>query len=362
VPCEHAERHDRRVLGRSDSAAIEAPCVLALAPPSAPDRRSVILKRVPDLARRSVEIIREHQSTSGAFPASPAFPAYRFCWLRDGSFIADAISAAGERESAEAFFGWCARVVEARRDRLAAGERLHARYRLDGRDDESEWPRLQHDGYGLWLWALDRHAERHGADVSYLEPAAELTADYLERVWREPCVDWWEERDGVHAATLGSIAVGLARRRPDTVAEARAAAHEAAPRERFDASHLVLVPPFGNWDADVAGRVRTELLSPGGGVYRYRGDTYYGGGEWLLLTAMLGLAEAARGETGSARERLAWIAARATPEGDLPEQAQDQLQAPEHFGAWVERWGPPASPLLWSHAMYLLLVALDAAA
>ena len=39
-------RNDRGVLGRIESAAIKAPCVLALAPPSTPRRRSVILKRV----------------------------------------------------------------------------------------------------------------------------------------------------------------------------------------------------------------------------------------------------------------------------------------------------------------------------
>ncbi len=37
-----AAQHDRGVLGRPDSAAIEAPCVLALTPPSAPRRRRVI--------------------------------------------------------------------------------------------------------------------------------------------------------------------------------------------------------------------------------------------------------------------------------------------------------------------------------
>ena len=67
----------------------------------------------------------------------------------------------------------------------------------------------------------------------------------------------------------------------------------------------------------------TPLVSLGGGVHRHLEDGYYGGGEWLLLTAMLGLAEPERGE-----ERLEWIAAHAAPDGGLPEQSQDHLLHP----------------------------------
>ncbi|NMC79140.1 MAG: hypothetical protein GYA59_07265 [Chloroflexi bacterium] len=35
--------------------------------------------------------------------------------------------------------------------------------------------------------------------------------------------------------------------------------------------------------------IEEKLLRQGGGVYRYLGDVYYGGGEWILLTAWLGL-------------------------------------------------------------------------
>src|SRR5215210_4470833 len=42
VPPGRAVRHDRRVLSRLDTAAVEAPCVLALAPPIAPRRRAVV--------------------------------------------------------------------------------------------------------------------------------------------------------------------------------------------------------------------------------------------------------------------------------------------------------------------------------
>jgi len=72
------------------------------------------------LAARSIAVVREHQAASGAYVAAP-FPAtYRNAWLRDGAFVADAMSRAGDRTSAEAFFFWSARVVEARAGRMAA--------------------------------------------------------------------------------------------------------------------------------------------------------------------------------------------------------------------------------------------------
>ncbi len=278
-----------------------------------------------DLRRASVETILDGQSPGGGYVACPAFPPYRFAWLRDGSFVADAMSRIGETASAEAFFDWVARIVE-------AGLGFDARYSLEGDRDTTEWPQRQHDGWGLWLWALREHAARHGGGVRWRDAAATAAA-HLERVRDEPCVDWWEEREGIHAATVACVAAGLG----DGLDLARA-------EDRLDASLLVL-PFLGFGPVDV-----TPLVSQSGGVHRHRDDVYYGGGEWLLLTALLGLADLERGE-----ERLEWIAARATADGKLPEQSQDHLLHPDRFDVWVARWGPPPSPLLWSHAMFLTL-------
>jgi len=285
----------------------------------------VLASSLTDLRHASIATIRAGQSSGGAYVACPAFSPYRFSWLRDGSFIADAMSRVGEVESAEAFFGWVARIVD-------SGLGFDARYTLDGERDATDWPHRQHDGWGLWLWALREHAGRHGGGGSWRDAAA-ATEAHLERVREEPCVDWWEERHGLHAATLACIAAGLG----DDLDLSRA-------EERLDASLLVL-PLLGFGAVDV-----TPLVSPGGGVHRHPDDVYYGGGEWLLLTAMLGLAEPAHGE-----ERLEWIAAHAAPDGRLPEQSHDHLLHPDRYDDWVTRWGPPPSPLLWSHAMFLTL-------
>jgi len=52
-----------------------------------------------------------------------------------------------------------------------------------------------------------------------------------------------------------------------------------------------------------------------------------------------------------------WITAQATPDGHLPEQVAHHLLDASYYDGWVEKWGTSASPLLWSHAMYLILDA-----
>jgi GH15 family glucan-1,4-alpha-glucosidase len=61
------------------------------------------------------------------------------------------------------------------------------------------------------------------------------------------------------------------------------------------------------------------------------------------------------GDLSLARRQLAWVEEQATPQGELPEQTAGHLLAPQSQADWIKRWGQPASPLLWSHAQYLIL-------
>ncbi len=121
------------------------------------------------LYERSLEIIRQGQTTTGAYIASSAFPTYSYCWLRDGSFIAHAMDTAGEYESAEAFFRWAGHTIQKHSHKLDNIERkvkmggsigkdefLHTRFTLDGEEvtTDNTWGNFQIDGYGTWLWAL----------------------------------------------------------------------------------------------------------------------------------------------------------------------------------------------------------------
>ena len=352
------------------------------------------------LQQRSLEVITSLQAANGAYPASPTFSAYQgYCWFRDGAFIADGVSAAGEQSSASRFFDWCAGVVERHQDSILAAvaaadagtllppaKMLPARFTMDGDLGTDDWWDFQLDGYGTWLWAVTQHAERHGLPLDRWRPAAQLTVDYLTRSWDRPCFDWWEEHDEhVHVSTLGCVAAGLRAAVTSGLIDGRRRTAAERAVEQIDAliekkgvvdGHLVkwlgtdavdgslaaLVAPLGVIDptSDVATRTVEELtsqLSAQGGVYRFRADTFYGGGRWPLLTCFLGLAHAARGDLEAADRCLRWAAATATAEGHLPEQVDGLLLAPDRRAEWLDRWGTVATPLLWSHAMVLRLAA-----
>jgi isomaltose glucohydrolase len=173
--------------------------------------------------------------------------------------------------------------------------------------------------------------------------AAEATRVFLAEHWNQPCHDWWEERSGVHAATLGCIWAAL---RSDEIASSVRARRE---QERLDGSHAFLVV-LGLASVDVLAQLERGL-----GYHRHLEDEYYGGGEWPVLAGLIGWARLVNGL--DATPQLAWIESHEQGDGVLPEQAGEQLR-PLLYDKWAARWGPPAVPLLWSHAMYLVLSAL----
>ena len=129
--------------------------------------------------------------------------------------------------------------------------------------------------------------------------------------------------------------------------------------EALDASLISCGVPFGVLAPDdplMLGTI-TEIESSlaHGGVHRYVEDTYFGGGEWPLLSALLGWHYVATGRREDAYAQLDWIVRHASHDGDIPEQVGDHLLAPAARQAWIDRWGPVATPLLWSHAMFLTL-------
>ncbi len=349
-----------------------------------------------DLFQRSVNIILQNQTQSGAYLASPNFPTYHYCWFRDGSFIAYAMDLVGEHESARRFHQWAATAVSARaevveraiakasrREPLTGTDYLHTRYAPDGTEVAGvEWPNFQLDGFGTWLWALGEHARltrgAHSLPPQWLRAAGHL-ADYLTALWALPCYDCWEEfPNRVHPHTLAAIFGGLAAHSGLTGADhgptlsaiqefvrRRGAAKGGFAKfigsQEVDASLLGLAVPYGVVAPDdplmltTVHRIEQELRR-GGGVHRYAADTYYGGGEWVLLTAWLGWYYAQAGEWDKAQNTLRWVEAQADSQGRLTEQVPATLNAPAHYTAWRERWGEVANPLLWSHAKYLVLV------
>lgn len=373
------------------------------------NNRSDAYLSADELARISKQIIKLNQHPSGSYVACPLFSNYAFSWLRDGSFIAYAMDVCGETESAGAFYEWVNGVLARQQDRVrhllekkARGEwidqseYLHTRYHLDGRDDDhSEWGHFQLDGYGAWLWGVTEHWKAIGQETlpeSY-RASVELTVRYLCAFWQLPNFDCWEERnDQIHPSTLACIYGGLKAIRsyidfPEIAAipeqiKQLLLTHAVHPQGNYfvksirplpepdryeisydgvDASLLWLCQPFRILPAEhpvmeaTLAQIGQKLKTPAGGIRRYTADEYYGGGEWILLTAWQGWVDAQSGKQTEAQQALRWIVLQADARGRLPEQVPHTDIDRGTFDQWTARWGTPAVPLLWSHAMYLVL-------
>src|SRR5690606_17594236 len=155
---------------------------------------------------------------------------------------------------------------------------------------------------------------------------------YLEEFWDEPCYDCWEEfRSQLHTATLAAISAGMGAIAGPLAGASGAAglaqsaiAVATAARElvltecvvdgpfvkhignpEVDASLLWLATPYGVVAHDdplmlaTVAKIENDLVAAGG-VSRYRADTYYGGGEWLILSASLAWNLARRGNRDEA--------------------------------------------------------------
>lgn len=346
-----------------------------------------------NLVNRSIEIIYDGQSETGAYLASPNFNTYRYSWFRDGAFIAYAMDRAGESKSAERFHAWVAATIGQKQDvmrtavqkkssgvALSPEDILHTRYTVEGKAGGEDWPNHQLDGFGTWLWALAEHQQMPGRTLpADWQTTISLLADYLTAFWDQPCYDCWEEfPDQIHPYTLSAVYGGLNAAQRLTGVDHSAVLtkicqfvdQQAAPQGYFvkfidsqmvDASLLGLTLPYGLVALDdprmlaTVARIESDLYHTGG-VQRYAQDTYFGGGEWVLLSAWLGWYDALTGRRQQAQEIRAWIEAAADATGQLPEQVPQVLNDKASYQPWVDRWGNIARPLLWSHAMYLLLI------
>ncbi len=356
--------------------------------------------RLIAIARLSHDLIVDCQDAHGAYPASPTFSAYRgYSWLRDGAFTAEGVSRFGDVESANAFHDWVtARLADRRSqvDRLVAqrgegviptvAEMLPTRFPTEDHAEPDTWWNFQTDGYGTWLWSVVTHAERHAEPLERWRAGIEVAADYASAFWDLPCYDWWEENvDQRHGSTLGALFGGLSAVARSTAIDQPRVAAAAAAAERIrqliltegladdgarlakwlggdacDASLASCIVPFAIIAVEdpVAGATIdaiSENLDVSGGVHRYLADEFYGGGQWPLLSCLLGWNQAVRGDVDGALAHLRWSADQLSPEGQFPEQVPHHLLHPEHRDRWVGEWGPVATPLLWSHGMYLIL-------
>lgn len=349
------------------------------------------------LTDTSLEIIKAHQHAGGAFVASPSFSQYGYSWLRDNTYNAYALLLYGQEEGTMRYLNWVSKTILKHRHiieqlpgkletgrQLANSDFLGARYTVDGGNDESDWPNFQIDGYGSWLWLLSRYLEKvqlQEIPGKWLE-SVNLVLQYLSIVWSIPNSDCWEEHpDHIHPSTLACVAGGVkaiscyldpfSRTAAETLAGTIRSfiIQHSHPSGRFpkyigsesiDASLIWLSTPYKVFPADhplmrnTVKAIERQILEEGG-VKRYPEDTYYGGGQWIILSAWLAWYYLEEGSPEKARPLLDWIIRQQKDDGTLPEQVLARTNDPSMIRPWEERWGPVAAPLLWSHAMYLIV-------
>lgn len=349
------------------------------------------------LGVNSVKVLLDGQAPSGAFIVSPNFASYRYSWLRDSAYCANAMDLVGNTTSASKFHRWVevtltreiptAEFLISRLNKgaiLDMNEMLPTRYTLDdaletsGEVENVSWPNYQLDGYGVWLDELRRHHQGLGTQ-DFNSEVVDLVARYLIATWETDCYDCWQEfGDGQHASTIAAVAAGLenaglllnddmylceAEKVRDSLFKKfirNGRFCKGLTDDRVDSSLLWLAVPFRVVELDdpafvnTVEEIRANLRGSTGEIYRYLGDSYFGGGEWCLLTNWLGWYDRLTNNTTEFEHSRKWVTEQASQDLELPEQSTSGTQEPTMIDPWVRRWGKVATPLLWSHAMYLI--------
>ncbi len=336
----------------------------------------------------TVRLLLAEQTQGGAFSACPSFSQYPYCWLRDATFVAYALDCYGQHSAAERYYLWAAQTIarqegqieklihlRSRGAPIAEHEFLPTRFSLSGEPLKDNWPNFQLDGYGQWLWGLGQHLKLSGQSTipSQFQAGVNSTLAYLAAFWNEPCYDCWEEFPfRWHTSTLVSLYGGIKAigefipSQLDLAEQIKTFILEHCVQEghlvKFvgcpipDSSLLWSAVPFGLFEVTdpiflaTLEQIESRLLRSG--LRRYEFDTYYGGGQWILLSAWLGWVYVRLGRTAEAEQLLEWIETQ--DEAGLPEQVSQELHAPVYHDYWRKMWGQPAKPLLWSHAMHLI--------
>lgn len=347
------------------------------------------------LFEKSIEILKKYQSPSGAFIASPNFKVYKYCWFRDGTYSAYALDLVGSHTNTERFYLWCAAVIERYKEKIECVEEklqkgvdlspddlLHTRYGVDMSESHNDWPTFQLDGFGTFLWGVAQHVKLGGSREVLIKGfcGIDLVIRYLSLLWDHPCYDCWEEfGDKIHISTLASIYGGLSninyflnnKKLEKITQNIKGFVLKRGVKDghlikflesdEVDASLLWVSIPFEMLEPShplikgTVEKIERDLRIKDGGLHRYKGDSFYGGGEWVILTAWLGWYYARIGKYEMARKIKRWIEQQADELGQLPEQVQHSLNFTARYAKWQQKWGEVAKPLLWSHALYIIL-------
>ena len=332
-----------------------------------------------DLLRRSLLTIRTlvSQDVGGIIAAPTLDPDYRYVWSRDGTYVAYALDRCGYAEDAEGFYRWCMEVQE-------PDGGWYQRYHIEKSPGPS-WGE-QEDQCATILWGMGQHYQLTG-DENFLTdiwPTDKKGVDHLLRKRDQetgligPSIDLWEEKTALHTYTnaAGCAAIRESSKIASVLGydalsvswaeEAKALQNAVMARlwdekkGRFlksikpndpsiDTALLGLTYPFSVLEADdprvlsTSRQIENAFRYASDGLGRYPEDVYQGGNPWFITTLWMALYQCRLRNYDKARVLIDWCA-----------KHVDELQL---FAEQVNKdSGEPvsASPLAWSHAMFIL--------
>jgi len=189
----------------------------------------VLPPEIVEFYKRSLLILKTQIDNGGAIIAANdsdvserATDNYSYLWMRDGSFVANALDLAGYPEITRRYFHFCAKVVHEK------GYFLQ-KYNPDGTLGSSWHPRwdnhlmvervpIQEDETALVVWALWKNFEEYH-DIELIRelyhtlvvPCADFMAAFRDSSTHLPRPSWnlWEDRRGVHTFTCATVVAGL---------------------------------------------------------------------------------------------------------------------------------------------------------
>jgi glucoamylase len=341
------------------------------------------IARVPeaweDLLRRSLLTLRTLASPDfGGVVAAPTLePDYRYVWSRDGTYVAYALDRCGYHNDAEAFYRWCKETQE-------SNGGWNQRYHIE-RTAAPSWGE-QEDQCATILWGIGRHYELTN-NRDFLEevwPTIKKGVDHLllmrdqETGLVGPSLDLWEEKSALHtytssaasgalrksaklASLLGHDSLSVSWKNENSSLESAIVSHlwdeqnnrflkSIKPLDKdVDTAIIGLSFPFSVLQPDdprilsTAHQIENAFRYTAEGIGRYPGDAYHGGNPWFITTLWMALYNCQLGNYEKAKTLIDWSA-----------KHVDEIQL---FAEQVNKEnGEPvsASPLAWSHAMFIL--------
>jgi GH15 family glucan-1,4-alpha-glucosidase len=342
---------------------------------------------------------------------------YRYVWVRDAAYVCMAADLLRLSDIPERFFNWCLNRAEDFKETNLFSNAYNVNGTIHGTlisPNEPNVPRylrescidlihcgtqFQPDQSGSLLIAIDHHIKHLNADISKFEKLIEKTASGICHSWNGdsfvlPCYDLWEERcilpkhKGFHTYSLTMCIAGLraainllGKKRKwvrtetemsktftlfylnSTKSIPRTFRKEVKNRKIKagdllpDTSLLGLVYPSGILDPNDEKMNRTvqEIIKSnvrnGGDLFRYPDDRYCGGvkkgwvtltgaGTWPLLSFWMSIYYSLCGDNKNAKKFF-----------DQPLKRIDKY-IPEQI--FEEKSRQSISPLIWSHAMFVI--------